>query len=1095
MDLVSNTSRYDSKLKRWFVSIPFRENVVNLGDNYASAFAVMKSVERSVTKRGAIEQVNQTYEDFVLNDYARKLPFSELKQNMKTVHTYIPSFVVFSPNKQTSRCRMVMNFSSKTQTGESVNSLSYPGPSLVPDITIMLTKFRTGKIVLLGDVKHMFLQIKLATDTDRNCCRFLWREMKLDSPPQEYEMLSLPFGLSASPYISSWCIKTTAKMFSEKYPLGSQIAEKDTYIDDIVTCVDNEGDLVKALDELQNLFKEISMTIHKFNSNLPILKSLLPEDLLSKEIETKVLGQTWHSLDDVILFNFTETDLSKNTSHCTKRTFLSEVSSLFDPIGILSPLLLHIKGFFQLCWKENIDWDALIPEDINEKWLHFKEQLPLLSNFRLPRALVLPKAVKYHSLITFCDSSLIGYGAVTYLFSKYTDGSISVRFVMSKARIKPLKPISSDEDITIVRMELLSILVGVRLAVHLRNGLLEKLALKSYVFFTDSAINFHRLRKGYANFKPWVSRRLCECLTHFNAKDFLHLPTELNVADYLSRGETDMNAFLEKTEWLNGPQFLYEKPRWDSYSKINSMKATPADLIDVEINKPVNVAKVKVISNDFYTYLSTRYSNWNKTIRLVAYLMRFCNKSHKKFCFQPLTPEELHLSELKVFNLIQQNSFGNDFQLLAQGEAVGDDSPLVKFNPFMKNNVIHSNSRLVFSKTLTHSEKFPILLPSHCPLVETMVLTIHKSHFHLGLSHLLAKVRARFIILGGRRQITRILNLCSNRACQRIVPLQQQMAPLPADRLDGTSPFRNVSLDYIGPFFINGFEKSVKTQTKVWIAIFTCFLTRAVHLELVLDLTTTEVLNAVRLFVSRRGLPSTLYSDNQTSFKAANKEMKTLLSNISWNKLSRFALEKGFHWQFNIPGTPWTNGLTERLVKSVKISLRKVFGKTPLTFRQFSILLTELEVILNTRPLSPVTDSSQIPVSPFQLIYGRKFESLPVQQTSKHLTFPDLWLKRKNFMKAFWNSFKHDYLLSLGVRKKWRNVNSKDLLNQVVLLNDSNIPQFTWRQGIVIGCLPSKDGLVRQVEVRLPEGNVVRRSVHTLSLFENDFESAASTDE
>ena len=1084
--LVQEGSVYEETECRWYVSIPWKD-CPSLGDNYGASFQVMKSVENSVKRKKFEKIVNEAYADFVNQGYAKQLPFDELRKSLDKPCSYIPSFAVYTPEKDSTKVRIVMNASAKSSTGESLNSSIYQGPCYIPDLTVTLIKFRAGKHAFVFDVKQMFMQVKLRNASDKHFFRYLWRNCETDKPPIEFEMGRLIFGLNCSPFIASWCVKQTAFLFAKQFPLGAELALNDTYVDDIIVSLGSTKECQTAISELQKLFAKASMQLHKFNSSNLELKKQLEESQISQKKTTKILGQKWNIETDQLCFNFTDSTGLKDMSDCTKRRFLSEVGKIFDPLGLISVILFPIKIMFQQLWQLDIGWDDNMPCDLNTKWRKFKEQLPLLHNFVLPRSLVVDKVVQDHSLLIFCDASNLGYACCSYLFTKYQDGSVQACFIMSKTRIKPIKPLSDDENISIVRLELLGMLIGVRLANHIKTALATKLVLKQTVFFTDSSINYFRLRKGFASLKQWAGNRVAEILTHSKAKDWIHIPTDLNIADFPSRGMDDINDFLKLKAWLHGPAFLYEGKSWDTYSKINSMKQRPQDLPDLELKPKVAVKLTKVPpKNPVLQILETRFSSWHKTLKLAAFIFRLASKSHWQYRKKSLTIAELRQTELLILSHLQQEVFRLEFESLTNQTALNEGSPLLRFNPFLENGVLKSNSRLALSTTLRRDEKFPIILPSHHPLVEKLILSIHISNCHLNLKHLLVKVRSQYLVLGGRREITRILNSCPNRNCRKVIPLSQLMGPLPSERLDGTNPFEHVGLDYAGPIYYSGFANELKVAKKAWIAIFTCFTSRAVHLELVLDSGTEECLNALRLFISRRGLPKSIFSDNASIFKLASKEIKHFLSKINWTKINDFCLSKGFDWTYSLPNTPHLNGVTERMVKSVKGPLRKVLGQTTLTFRQLTIVLAEIEQILNSRPLSVPSTLLESPITPFQLMFGRPFEPLPTQKNTQGFTFPDLWLKRKNILQAFWKTFSHEYLLSLGVRKKWQQIVSTDLMRKIVLLNDPNVPIFKWKLGLVTQCYQSRDGQIRTVQVKLPTGSVTR-SVNTLSLFEDNF--------
>lgn len=1087
LKIVKEGSFYDSQEKRWFVPIPWKNSPPKVGDNYGTSFQVLKSVEKTVKAKRCVNEVNAAYSEIVSNKFAKQLSQPDIRKNTKVPVSYIPTFAVFTPEKQSTKVRVVMNCSSKTSTGFSLNNEVYPGPNLLPDLTCMLIRFRTGSFAFTFDIKKMFLNIKLANKSDCQYFRFLWRDCNDQRAPSEFEMDRLVFGLNCSPMIANFIVKEHSDTFKDLFPLGSKIAKNECYVDDVITCLNSEEDCISAIKELNSLFDLASMQLHKFNSNLQQLKQHLDASQVSDSEFIKILGQTWNVKTDQLCFRFTDFDFKVKNLSCTKRQFLSQAGQLFDPAGLISPCLFVIKLLFQQIWIEKIGWDEVLPDPILTQWNSFKEQLPLLDNFLLPRCLFSNKPVLKHEILIFCDASNLGYAAVSYLFTTFQDKTVQASFVMAKTRIRPIKTLEKSDPISIVRLELLGMLVGTRLGQHVQLSFSTKLQIANTYYFTDSSINYFRLKKNFASFKPWTSNRLREILAHSHAENWFHIPSQSNIADLASRGTCDFHAFLNNKEWLHGPSFLYQTTDWNSLSPINSMKLQPDDLTDEELKPPISILKTKQIEGfDIIKFLSERYTCWHKTLKLASFIFRFARKSHRQFKQKALSVEELKLTEVILISLLQKQTFAAEFQKLEGNLPLTKESKLIHLNPFLDNSCLKSNSRLALSKTLTRNEKFPIILPNHHPLVEKMILWLHSSNKHLGLSHMLALVRSRFHLMKGRRELSRILNLCPTRCCRKILPFNQLMGALPSERLDSLIPFQYVGLDYLGPFSYTGFDKEMRVTKKMWCCLFTCLTTRAVHLEPVLSLETEEFLNALRLFISRRGLMNSVFSDNASQFKLAEKELKTLLSKINWAKVEAFALEKKFEWHFSYPYTPHLQGATERLVASVKRPLKKVLMNTKCSFRQMQILLSEIEFLINTRPLAPVQDDLPVPVSPYQLLYGRNLTALPAQKNSQSLRFSDMWLKRKHLMQHFWKLFKHDYLLSQGVRRKWPIVQTTDLLNKIVLLNDKDLSPMQWRLGKVIQCFPSKDGLIRSVEVQLPNSKVMR-SVNTLSLFEQDF--------
>ena len=1090
--IVKNGSYYAKDEKCWYVVIPWKTDDLNLGDNYGTSFQILKSVEKSVISKKLTSEVNEAFNEMFSNNFARKLSFTEFRKNTKKNVSYIPSFPVFTPDKEKTKVRIVMNASSKTQSKLSINDQIFSGPSLLPDLTVMLIRFRTGPIAFTFDVQKMFLNIKLSSDRDKRQFRFLWRNCDPSVAPSEYEMDRLLFGLNCAPFIANFIVKEHAKLFEKDFPIGAKIAASEVYIDDIITCLSDEDTCLHAINELIELFSLATMHLHKFNSNSKYLKGQLLPSQVSNTSQTKILGQVWDVEKDLLTFNFTK-ELSSDAVPCTKRKFLSEAGTLFDPLGLISPILFVMKLLFQRIWVLKLGWDERLPADISHSWANFKAQIPKLTNFTLPRCLFGRAQVLSHKLLTFCDASNDGYAAVCYLFTEYVDTSTQTTFIMSKTRVRPVKNLEVNDDVSIVRLELLSMLIGVRLSKHVLQALSPKITVQSSHFFCDSAINFHRLHKGYASFKQWVANRLKEILCDSAVDNWIHIPSELNGADIASRGCLSFDEFLSTSEWLNGPAFLRDPQPWSSYSKVNDRQSSTIET-DLEI-KPMDKIRVvrKPIINDLLQILRGRFSSWIRTVKLLAFILRFASRTHKCFRGRSFTTAEFSQTENFLFAMIQKDQFPNDYSLLIEKQQLDAKSKLGPFTPFVDHLLLRSNSRLSLSQTLTRSEKFPIILPSHDNLIERFILHLHLTNHHLGLSHLLALVRSKFVIFGGRREVSRILRLCPTRNCKKVIPLSQLMSALPSERIDGTEPFMSVALDYFGPLYYIGFDKEQKLRKKVWVLLITDFLSRAVHLELVLGLGTEEFLSAFRLFVSRRGLPRLVYSDNAAQFKAADRELKIFISKISWSKVGQFAVERGFDWSYSLPYTPHMNGVCERLVRTIKTPLRKTLGTSKVTFRQLQVILTEIESVVNSRPIVPVQDDIEVPITPFHLINGRPYNPLPSQKNSKGLAYPDLWLKRKQLMQIFWRTFKRSYLLSQGLRRKWQQLSATDLVGRVVLLNDANSPQYRWPVGVVDSCITSKDNVIRTVIVRTGKG-LIKRSVNTISLFESDFLTLSGED-
>ena len=196
---------------------------------------------------------------------------------------------------------------------------------------------------------------------------------------------------------------------------------------------------------------------------------------------------------------------------------------------------------------------------------------------------------------------------------------------------------------------------------------------------------------------------------------------------------------------------------------------------------------------------------------------------------------------------------------------------------------------------------------------------------------------------------------------------------LPSSRVSDEPPFSNTGIDFAGPLY----AMTNRESEKVYICLFTCASTRAVHLDLVPCLSVSSFLQAFRRFVSRRGLPSQLITDNAKTFKSASKEVKNILRS---SEIQREMASRGVQWKFIIEKAPWQGGFYERMIQSTKRCLKKILGRSSMDFKSLRTLLVEIETTINNRPLMCVYDDEEgvsYPLTPSQLVYGRQISLMP----------------------------------------------------------------------------------------------------------------------
>lgn len=302
--------------------------------------------------------------------------------------------------------------------------------------------------------------------------------------------------------------------------------------------------------------------------------------------------------------------------------------------------------------------------------------------------------------------------------------------------------------------------------------------------------------------------------------------------------------------------------------------------------------------------------------------------------------------------------------------------------------------RLSKHQSLNQDQKHPVLLPRNHVVTKMIVEQYHQQHFHAGAQLILSLFRQKYWIVNGRSYIRRILNDCV--LCKRLKKqtCQQLMGELPIERITPTRPYSKVGLDFAGPVITKPNVPRSKVKLKSYICVFVCMSTKAVHLEAVSDLSSSAFLASLKRFVSRRGLPSDIFSDNGKNFKGAANYLKQLFQIIRSESVQHFAISNFIHWHFIPPYSPHFGGLWESAVKSMKNHLIKACKTTILNFEELSTLLCQIEACLNSRPLTPLSsDPSDVrALTPGHFLIGVPLLEIPESENSPNLSLSSRWI-------------------------------------------------------------------------------------------------------
>ncbi|XP_055610355.1 uncharacterized protein LOC129757230 [Uranotaenia lowii] len=329
--------------------------------------------------------------------------------------------------------------------------------------------------------------------------------------------------------------------------------------------------------------------------------------------------------------------------------------------------------------------------------------------------------------------------------------------------------------------------------------------------------------------------------------------------------------------------------------------------------------------------------------------------------------------------------------------------------------------------------------------------------------------------------------------------MEQFMGELPVARVTISPPFSRTGVDYFGPVYIRPGPRRV--AVKAYVSLFICLVTKAIHLELVSDLSTEKFLQALRRFIGRRAIPSDIYSDNGTNFVGARNQLQELFTNLRSKthnqQVSKECSERGIQWHFNPPAAPHFGGLWEAAVKSAKQHLLKVLGQNALSFEEFNTLLIQIEACLNSRPITPMSEDPNDlePLTPGHFLTGRSLQQLPVVDLTELSTGR---LKQYQIIQQkiqfFWKRWQKEYLSQLqGRYKRWKPP-VQISVGQLVVIKDENTPPMRWRLGRIQQLHPGEDGIVR-VATLLTSNGILKRAVEKLCLLPSDCQPVNSDEQ
>lgn len=1056
-----DTHKRDSQ-GRFIVSIPFKDSVEKLGDSKMNAERRFYCVERRLLKDPILkDKYNAFMDEYVQLGHMSKMGDSDIPN----AH-FLPHHGVLKEDSLTTKLRVVFDGSAPTTSGTSFNDIQMVGPVVQSDLISIVLRFRQHSYVVSADIEKMYRQVLIST-SQRHLQQILWRSEAFQ-PLTSYSLNTVTYGTAAASFLATRCLTQLAEEYSEKFPKASSIIARDFYVDDLLTGSDSIPELIAHCQQIIQILSSGCFPLRKWISNESSILEAVQQSFSSEtqysfgpSDNTKTLGLHWQPQSDFLTFTIPSETIPKTV---TKRSVLAGIARVFDPLGLLSPAIIKAKILMQQLWLEKLGWDQSVPLHIHTDWLTFRDQLSQLNNLQIPRRVKLNGAdiVEMHG---FCDASELAYGACIYVRS-ISGTEIRSHLLCAKSKVAPLK------RVTIPRLELCAALILSRLS----SRVLDSLTLKfdNVFFWSDSTVVLSWLKTSPHLLKTFVANRVSEIQSSTSVPNWNYVNTRENPADLISRGTSPSNL-RSCIFWWHGPDFLNQPREYWPAPLLTSTSDVP------ELKQP---RLTSLISTNEFKFPFERFSSLYRLKRICALCIRFgknCLSRVKGVAgnFGPLSNQELHSALLTLLRLSQAESFSSELNNLQNAIPISSKSKVLSLNPFLDDcGLIRVGGRLRNS-LYDYEKKHPIIISPRHHLSKLIFNSEHIRLFHAGPQQLLYSIRESYWPILGRNLAKETVHKCV--ICFRARPLSKNplMGDLPSHRFTPFLPFINTGVDYAGPFKLRDRNGRGFKVYKAYISLFICLSTKAVHLELVTDLTSDAFLAALKRFAARRGKPRNLYSDNGSNFIGSNNRLRELGKFLLGNtdQLVNSGACQDISWHFIPAYSPHFGGIWEAGVKSMKFHLKRVLSEALLTYEDFCTILVQVEAILNSRPLTPLTSdpADLASLTPSHFLIGRSLSSIPEQNFGGvKMNRLSHYNRLQQLRQHLWKRWSTEYVSELQTRQKWRQNYSKLKVDDLVLIKHIGSNPLQWMLGRVTKLHHGHDGIARVATLRTSGGEIQR---------------------
>lgn len=895
--------------KRYEVEWPYRYEDINLKDNFGLAFGRLTSLLRQLSKNPTLLAA---YDRLIRDQLEEGIiePVNFLARTRRGRVHYLPHRAIIWIGKST-LVRMVFDAAARShRNAPSLNDVILKGGNWVTEIPGVMMRFRRYGVAVTSDIVKAFHQISIASK-DRDVVRFLWLRDPSKPPTKEnvcaYRFRRMAFGVVASPFLLTATIRHHLRTFPNDF---SAMVERDLYADNLIVSLPSTVEGKRFYEETKSCFAEMSMVLAQWASDDEATRSSFKKEDAAEGTVQSVLGMDWNVNEKTLGIRSPKLPNSAGGA-VTKRVALSEMATVYDPLGWASPVVLKARLFIRRVWREKYDWETPLSMEMRREWEEIREELNQVVEIKLPRpygfdGLGESDEMELH---IFCDASAEAYGVVVYLCVR-RNGRAWTGLVASKT------PLAPNSGLSIPRLELLAAVTASRYAVYVERALQEnKKPITKYLWGDSKCVIAWSASKKIL---PKFVEKSVQQIKAAEMKRFLYVPTAQNPADVASRGASVND--LRKIEWWSGPSWLADQQNWPPQNSVNNEEnrlLAEADNLEREENERILFFKSALQINkrmDPKSFEGSPFEidpNGCQTMGALVRRTAICLRAAGRFLrgrgtipatgrlrYREAWCRWLRWDQRRMYEPLEKGKTNASY---LRNLRVSED----------EHGVLRCETQIE-KANVGRGEAKPVLLVKRSALTRLVIISVHRNVKHAGRAHTLAALRQQFWLPQGRREVYQTIKehcfTCRREVAQSFKA--PEMAPLPMFRINRTeTPFTNVGVDTFRPFKVRVEYKGEITFPKRWVIIFACLVVRAVHLEVLMDMTAEEFLNSFRRFVGRRGTPRCIVCDNAPQFYNVEGYFQSI-----WHRFSeadpneKYYAEHQIEWRFVPPEAPWMGG-------------------------------------------------------------------------------------------------------------------------------------------------------------------------------------------